>query len=438
MLAQHWEGAGEALQAARWHRRAAEWVGLGNPREWSHHFERVRALGQELPPGAEADRLGLLARVQLLSAGGRMGADPDHMETVYREAQELVDRIDEPQARAQLLSAYGFYRQFVRGFDRRVTADLERALELADEGGDLAARVVVRYALGSAYMGLQRYQDVLRLANEGLELLRDDPERASTALGFPSRAAMLFHKAQGLHLLERVSEAGQTLELLQGEAGAHAHPVSSWFSAQCEALLSLQVGDERRALAAAAEACTVGERTGNPNYCAWSVATLARAHAASGNHEEALQEGRRALEIVRCGKLHMMAAMVLSSQARELADDDPATAKQIAVEVLSADSTEARGENHLTAELAIVLADLKLEGSGARPALEARLERLEEEFGVGSVVARAQIEEVRASVAIAADDAGARDEHLRRAQSLYAEIGAQGHAARLGRELESA
>ncbi len=254
------------------------------------------------------------------------------METVYREAQELVDRIDEPQARAQLLSAYGFYRQFVRGFDRRGTADLERALELADEGDDLAARVVVRYALGSAYMGLQRYQDVLRLANEGLELLRDDPERASTALGFPSRAAMLFQKALGLNFLERVSEAGQTLELLQGEARAHAHPVSSWFSAQGEALLSLQVGDERRALAAAAEACTVSERTGNLAYRAWSVATLARAHAASGNHEEALQEGRRALEIVRSGNLaELMAAMILSSQARELVDDDPAAANQIAV-----------------------------------------------------------------------------------------------------------
>jgi adenylate cyclase len=419
VLAQHWEGAGDSLSAARWHRRAAEWVGLGNPREWSHHFERVRALGPELPPSAEADRLGLLARVQILSAGGRMGADPDHMETVYREAQQLVDRMDEPQARVQLLSAYGFYRQFVTGADGPGTADLERALELADEGDDLAARVVVRYALGGGYMALERYQDALRLSNEGLELLRDDPERASTELGFPSRAGMLFQRAMSLHFLERVSDAGQALELLQGEARAHAHPVSSWFSAQCEALLSLQVGDERRALAAAAEACTVAERTGNRAYCAWSVVTLARAHAANGNHEEALHEGRRAVEIVRNGNLDMMTAMALSYHARVLAGDDPAAAKQMAVEALSAESTEARGEERLTAELAIVLADLKLEGSGARPALEARLERLEEEFGVDSVLARAQIEEVRAAVAIAADDAPARSAPAKRAEPLH-------------------
>ena len=33
LLAHHWEGAGEAHQAAHWHRRAAEWAGLGHPSE---------------------------------------------------------------------------------------------------------------------------------------------------------------------------------------------------------------------------------------------------------------------------------------------------------------------------------------------------------------------------------------------------------------------
>jgi len=433
VLAQHWEGAGDALQAARWHRRAAEWVGLGNPHEWSHHFERVRAL--DLPQDAEADRLGLLARVQILAAGGRIGADPEYMEIVYREAQELVDRIDEPGARVQLLSAYGFYRQL--GTDGTGgTADMERALQLADQGDDLSARVAVRYGLGAAYLTTGRSEEALRVTNEALELLRDDPERGSTELGFPSRVGMLFIKIGALQNMERISDAEAALEVLQRDARAHGHPVSSYFSANCETFVSLLVGDERRALAAAAEARTASERTENRVFCALAATNLARAHAANGNHEEALRESGLAVEMVRDANLSgMMTELTSSNHARIVVADDPADAKQVAAAALSGEN---RGGYQLTAELAIVLADLKLEGSGARLALEARLERLEEEFGVDSVTARAQIDEVRAALASAADDAAARDEHLRRAQSLYMEIGATGHAARLGRELDGA
>src|SRR5262249_16255778 len=42
LLAYHWEHAGDAREAARWHRRAAEWVGLNNPAEALRHWGSVR------------------------------------------------------------------------------------------------------------------------------------------------------------------------------------------------------------------------------------------------------------------------------------------------------------------------------------------------------------------------------------------------------------
>src|SRR5262249_37723684 len=38
LLAYHWERAGEAREAAKWHRRAAEWVGANNPAEALRHW----------------------------------------------------------------------------------------------------------------------------------------------------------------------------------------------------------------------------------------------------------------------------------------------------------------------------------------------------------------------------------------------------------------
>ena len=43
-IAQHWAEADDAGRAARWHRRAAEWAGLSDPREGLRHWRRVREL----------------------------------------------------------------------------------------------------------------------------------------------------------------------------------------------------------------------------------------------------------------------------------------------------------------------------------------------------------------------------------------------------------
>src|SRR5262249_27982944 len=48
VLAYHWEEAGDALQAARWHRRSARWTEDTDPSESLRHWNKVR----DLLPGA--------------------------------------------------------------------------------------------------------------------------------------------------------------------------------------------------------------------------------------------------------------------------------------------------------------------------------------------------------------------------------------------------
>src|SRR5262249_44304516 len=61
LLAHHWERAGEALAAATWHARAAEWAGARDRDAMNHHWARVRALLADVPESAETRALGVVA-----------------------------------------------------------------------------------------------------------------------------------------------------------------------------------------------------------------------------------------------------------------------------------------------------------------------------------------------------------------------------------------
>jgi adenylate cyclase len=57
LIAHHWQAAGEALCAARWHRRAAEWSENNAPSSAVAHWRAVRALGREIEEPVESARL---------------------------------------------------------------------------------------------------------------------------------------------------------------------------------------------------------------------------------------------------------------------------------------------------------------------------------------------------------------------------------------------
>ncbi|MGH7822795.1 MAG: ATP-binding protein, partial [Candidatus Binatia bacterium] len=65
-IAQHWEGAREPVEAARWHARAAEWAGVSDPRVASSHWRKVRELLGSVPESREGMEVELLACSKLL------------------------------------------------------------------------------------------------------------------------------------------------------------------------------------------------------------------------------------------------------------------------------------------------------------------------------------------------------------------------------------
>src|SRR5205807_6129297 len=73
LLAYHWEHAGDAREAAKWHRRAAEWVGLNNSAEALRHWGSVRQLLDTLPEAAEDLAERATVRAQIMIHLARMG-----------------------------------------------------------------------------------------------------------------------------------------------------------------------------------------------------------------------------------------------------------------------------------------------------------------------------------------------------------------------------
>src|SRR5262249_3476645 len=110
LLAHHHEEAGDALAAARWHRRAAEWAGITNAAEGLRHWERVRSLVRALPHNSETLRLGTAACWRGLGLGWRLGMPTTEAAGIFEEGRQLAE---ESQDVRTLAALHGVYAQVV-------------------------------------------------------------------------------------------------------------------------------------------------------------------------------------------------------------------------------------------------------------------------------------------------------------------------------------
>ena len=74
LLAYHYEESGAAVEAARWHNRAGEWIGFNDVEESVRHVERARELVGDLDSAEAADVI-LRASYLLLSYQSQQGSD---------------------------------------------------------------------------------------------------------------------------------------------------------------------------------------------------------------------------------------------------------------------------------------------------------------------------------------------------------------------------
>jgi class 3 adenylate cyclase len=145
LIAHHWEQAGEAWDAARWHRRAALWSGRARSREALRHWLRVYELLEDVPDSEEAFELGVEARGALLNMSiiteVDVPVDPDRL---IEESREIATRSGSPRVRTRMLGTCGS-AHLLRGQTREALAALREGIALAEESDDVAAADLVPY-----------------------------------------------------------------------------------------------------------------------------------------------------------------------------------------------------------------------------------------------------------------------------------------------------
>jgi class 3 adenylate cyclase len=179
LLAQHWEAAGEALEAATWYDRGARWAGRSHVLQAVQHWRKVRELTKNSTDSVEAPDLNLRACSGLVDLA-QVALGGDEARDLYTVGKDLATRKGDLRTLALLNSDYA---RFVAGY-----AAPEESLGYGEEALALAKRVDDPWVILTASGGLLRallwagpLQKGVNVAEEALQISEAEVEPLAPA-----------------------------------------------------------------------------------------------------------------------------------------------------------------------------------------------------------------------------------------------------------------
>ncbi|HVO22332.1 MAG TPA: adenylate/guanylate cyclase domain-containing protein [Candidatus Margulisiibacteriota bacterium] len=437
LLAHHWQGAGNALEAARWSRRAAEWVRVSNLPEANRHWHQVRALLTQIPATVETTALALEACTQLLEVGWRLGIPAAEASALFAEGEGLAMRAGNPRSLAMLVNSYGVVRSHFGSADDFVESSM-LARRLAEESDDAALQLTTRTRLVIALSAAGRLREALQLSEEVVTRPTDNPKLGTAVLGYSPYLRLIREHGKllvdfgqldaGVHDLERAERLARELGDLEVLGFAHREYVS----------VARIRGDTATALAHARETMRIADRLGSPFFRASACLAFGQAHILGTQWPEALGALEEALAIARAGQAGVeteaLALAWLAGVHRGLGDLPRALA--VADEALAAAVQRRTRLVQCIAHIARARVLLRLDAVGSSGEIGAGLAQaleLIKETGAQSNEPFVRVELAR--LAAAAGDEVARQHELRSAHRLFTAMGAAPRALRVAREL---
>jgi adenylate cyclase len=297
LLAQHWEAAGEAFEAARWNSRDALRSFVRDIPEARRRWQAVIRLLDGVAESDETLDLGVIARNWLVRIAFRLGGDPDASEALADEARALAERREDPVGRAVAVYAKGFLLFGLGRLDPALGL-LDEAMHRFDEIGDpelRATRTIAAYVLsarGPLPLGLS-YID------QTMDAAAGDPQAGMRRFGISLPHYGLFHRAwllarmgrldDAAHAARRAAAIGRERRDLELSAWAHAvHPVIAFLS-----------GDAEGAVDHARRAVRLAEELGSPFHSVVALQGLGAGSLAAGCPQDAVAALREALTLAR-------------------------------------------------------------------------------------------------------------------------------------------
>jgi adenylate cyclase len=432
MLAQHWEGAGDLLNAARWHRHAAEWVGLTDFSAANQHWQRVRQLARELPEDEESAALGIAACTRLLGMSLSTNSGLEEARSLLEEGQVLANTIGDRRAHLGLSEAYGFALnsagQMVTYLEL-ATENHRAALEIDDIGIQANASMYLVDAL--VHSG--RLQETLDAANDGLARFPRDipPEEWIGGLNPYSMFTLcrgyclswMGRRPDGFKEFERccrLAKEDGTLEYV-GYAMTMAAE-ANWYG-----------NDAEEAQKNAMQCEEICNRLHRPaNMVAASQLAFGYASLAAGEAVDAIAPARAALNLHGTEENEMTgwSANLLANALFATGDYDAAVVA--AIEAIRLCKRSQRALHEAIAHGILARATLRRDGVNSRAEVAATLDRAETliEF-TGAQALSPALSEWRAELAATSGDTAASEKLLHQAAEGYEAIGAPRKAKQL-------
>jgi len=437
LLAQHWESAGEALDASRWHARAGAWAGTRDPTASLRHWRKARELTDTLPESDEALALGLSARIFSLSYGWRLGMSEEETGSLFSEAERMASRSQDMWSRAILLAAYSTIRCVADGNFREAATLGRQAIALAEESGDPALYVVVSGVQYPIFC-IGELEESEAILDRAIELADGDPTvGAGISNDCPLAYAYVFKGGirlnmgrlrEGRELIERGMKLAAERDAIETVGWGHLWLV-------IEAQLS---GDTERAIAHAQHALESAERIGDSFSRAWAWDRMGLAACLQGDWHGAIEAVERSQALATEHRTAADAGLwhLMTPGEAHLGLGDGARATGLLREAVEFADRHGALTNAGTANVVLARVLLAAEGVAAREEIEAALSRaraLTDRVGTRAVDPTIHVE--LAELARQSGDATGHERELREAHRLFTEMDATGHADRIAAQL---
>jgi predicted ATPase/class 3 adenylate cyclase len=437
LLADHWEAAGETLEAARWHARAAAWTGTHQPAQSLEHWQRARELSDALPETAETIALGLSSRLFGLQYAWRLGMGHDEAERLFEEAERIASRMGDIHSRAILLSVYGGIRGTVDGEPREFAELARQAIALAEESEDPALYLTVALSAYALFV-MGDNEDGVRVLDRAIELADGDASvGAGIAVGCPLAYCYAF-KGGIVAGMGRIDEARELIERGARLAREHDDIETLGWSHMWRVWLGYYEGLGEGQLAHAQQALEIAERIGDSFSRTWSWYWLGYAQKERGEFEQAVEALERARSLSKERRTAVEAEpyrlAILGEAYAGLGDT--ARARELVSEGIELAREKGQAAGELLAAVSYARVFLQALGAGARARVEPVIARALELAGsTGAKSFEPMLRVESAELARLVGDEETRQRELREAHRLFTEIGATARAEALAGEL---
>ena len=434
LLAQHWEEAGEAFTAARWHRRAAEWVGRTDVAAAARNWQSVRTLLRQLPRGRETAALGFAACRMLLAAmSWRMAVQLGEARELFEEAQAYANSMGNQRDSLFLAMNYSYILRAdgdIPAFHKQVLLNKDAAIALQDP-------VVLVHATTAVATALEETGQFAESLNQFDGGLPPHPmPRDEWLLGISPRVLTRCYRGKSFMATGDLQQAlnEHAKGLVEGKEDGTPETTSyiHGFITETHYL----AGDKERALASAQFAESAGQGLDNAGLGAHLLLVRGYAQLLAGLTGDAVVTSRESLNLYRRSD-RVRAGEAAAFHAESLLADGNAPAAQAAAEeAITICGRSRRATYEAVAHGVLARALLRQHGSAARTSVEAELALAAELIErTGARTFLASLLEWRAEVAGVCGFAEERLQLLRQAQAVFAEIGAPLQASRISEQL---